>query len=371
MSQSLDVTTALQVSRRLLKNTGPDQEDLQKDFAKAYEVFYQFWPIASEKLSDSSLSRFDVAVIVADFVSDIIAGNRSLEDGEQAISQALSNVTSDEASMPEGSEQPSEQIQRLIHESESAILAIALKVRRSVEQMPLGQDVGIAVSYMLTLITDRSKSYAVSRTQSMTEIDGYHVFLKTLPIVTDITLDAWSRLGSTYYNPTAIVFDQSYVRAALADFSDFVTVYDMGMGEAVSDLVEKTASFIAEVAEAEVQRFDHLSRSDINGIKLGVADQLIGITERAWRLCMNNLISDVDDLLTDPEAAKKWLAETDAPIKPDSLLAAIRSLYSQVPTFTHDADIDLDQLDDLVTQEVALTTQAAQAMIDEVTPWSM
>jgi len=371
MSNSLDTSTALQVSRRLLKNAGSDPTMIQEEFAKAYNLFYQFWPKASAKLDGASDARFDVAIQVADYVADIVSGRITEEQGFSAITAAVFSVTTEEASLGGSAQEAEAELRKLIQNSESAILATALKVRRAVQQMPLGQDIGVAVSYMLTMITDRSKEYAVARTQSMTEIDGYHVFLKTLPIVTDIALDAWSRLGSSYYNPTAIVLDKSYVRAALSDFAQFVSIYDMGMGPAIADLTEKTAEFVTEIAEAEVAKFEHLSGTDINGIKLGVADQLIGITERAWRLCMNNLISDVDDLLAEPDKAKQWLEETETPIKPDVFLNAVRSLYSQLPAFTHDADIDLDQVDELVRQEIQLTTEAAQAMIDEMTPWTM
>ena len=76
-------------------------------------------------------------------------------------------------------------------------------------------------------------------------------------------------------------------------------------------------------------------------------------------------------MLAEPEKAKKWLSEIEKPIDVDALLAAIRNLHAELPAFTNDADIDLDSLDELVSQEFALTAQAADAMISEVVPWSM
>jgi len=369
MSKSLDLTTALGVSRTLLQKVTSGSENIEGQFGEAYQIYHDLWSVVSGHASLSPVNRHEIAVAIAGYASEVIVGSLSNDDAKLIISRTLTEV--DEASAESHESHGEKGIDQLVHASEAEILKSALKVRRAVEQMPLGQDSDIAVSYILTLVSDRAKSYSKERSQNMSVSDGFEIFIRTMPLVTDIALDAWSRLGSTYYNPTNIVFDKSYVRGALSEFRTYLEAYDMGLGAAVGDLVKQTADFIAEVAESEVARFEHLSKSDINGVKLGIADQLIAIAQRAWRLCINNLISEVDEMLAEPEKAKQWLEGTDKPIDSDALLAAIRGLYAELPTFTNDADIDLDSLDALVNQEFALTVQAADAMVSEMVPWSM
>lgn len=369
MSKRLDLTTALGVSRNLLHGVDPESDSIEAKFGEAYQVYYDLWSVIAEKTTVPNSQRHDLAIVLAGYASDVVCGSISLDQAKNVLAR-----TAEEADDAFEDVRPSNQeksLEQLIHSAESEILKAALKIRKAVDQMPLGQDAEIAVSYVLTLVSDRAKAYSTERSHNLTVADGFEIFVRTMPVVTDIALDAWSRLGSTYYNPTNIVFDRSYVRGALSEFRAYVEAYDMGLGSAVAELVNQTADFIAEVAESEVSRFEHLSKSDINGVKLGIADQLIGIAQRAWRLCINNLISDVDEMLAEPEKAKKWLSEIEKPIDVDALLAAIRNLHAELPAFTNDADIDLDSLDELVSQEFALTAQAADAMISEVVPWSM
>ncbi|WP_372997354.1 hypothetical protein [Marinobacter sp.] len=369
MSKSLDLTTALGVSRTLLQKVSFDSSNVEGQFGEAYQVYHDLWSVITSGSALSDGSRHDVAIAIAGYASEVISGAMSIDVAKLVIGQTIAEA--EEASTESPGEGHESSMDQLVHESEAEILKAALKIRRAVEQMPLGQDSDIAVSYILTLVSDRAKNYSRERSQNMSVSDGFEIFIRTMPLVTDIALDAWSRLGSTYYNPTNIVFERSYVRGALSEFRTYLEAYDMGLGAAVGDLVTRTADFIAEVAENEVSRFEHLSKTDINGVKLGIADQLIAIAQRAWRLCINNLISEVDEMLAEPEKAKQWLEQTDKPIEPDALLAAIRSLYAELPAFTNDADIDLESLDELVNQEFALTVQAADAMVSEMVPWSM
>lgn len=369
MSKSLDLTTALGVSRTLLQKVTTGSEDIEGQFGEAYQIYHDLWSEVSDKASSAPESRHDIAIAIAGYAGEVISGSVGLEEAKRVIRHTITEA--EETWADNRIQEQDASIDRLVHASEAEILKAALKVRKAVEQMPLGQDTDIAVSYILTLVSDRAKTYSQERSQSLSVADGFEIFVRTMPLVTEIALDAWSRLGSTYYNPTNIVFERSYVRGALSEFRTYLEAYDMGLGAAVGDLVDRTAEFIAEVAENEVARFEHLSKSDINGVKLGIADQLIAIAQRAWRLCINNLISEVDEMLAEPEKAKQWLEETDKPIDADALLAAIRNLHAELPTFTNDADIDLDSLDELVSQEFALTVQAADAMVSEMVPWSM
>ncbi|WP_138437880.1 hypothetical protein [Marinobacter shengliensis] len=363
-----DVTTSLKVAQSLLSGIDFTPERAEAEFGRAYRIFFDLYNAAAESVTRPS-DAYETAEYIAHFARSVLQEELTLEQALIAVRQAAGQVV---GSLPEGdSEGDNDALAPLIFRSESALLSSSLRVRKAIEQLPLGQEVDVATEYVLTLISDKAHSYAVARSQGLTEADGYRIFINTVPVATDIAIDSWGRLGSTYYNPSSATLSLSFIKAQMVDLEKYVRAYDLGLGSKLDDILAQTAQFIFDMADREGQRYDSLSNSDRQGVSLGIALHLLGLTQRAWRLCINNLINEVDDLLTNEEKGLEWLESDKAPIDIQGLFAAIQKLYSSSDGFSFDADIDLESLDAVVNQEFALTAQAADAMIEEMSPWSM
>jgi hypothetical protein len=363
------VATALQVAQSLLRGVDFDPATAEQQFGEAYGLFFELYNGATDSLK-SAQDRHLAAITIADYARAVLRSEMTKEAAGAAI-QASVKVSAESDYTGSAPARGEADLSQLILNSEAEILKAALRVRRAIEQLPLGQDVPVAVEYALTLISDQSKRYAVAGTQGLTDKDGYHVFIATMPILTDIVIEAWGRLGNTYYNPSETVFTRSYVRSQMSELSKYLEAYDMGLGDRLSSVLDDTADFIFDIADREGQTFDSLPARDRQGMSIGIAKYLIAISQRAWRLCINNLISEVDDLLADEEKAMEWLDSKAQPIDSKSLFRAIERVYVESPEFSHDADIDLETLDTLVMDEFGLTVQAADAMVEEMSPWTM
>lgn len=369
MSGTHDLTTALRVAQSLLQGIDLDPNQAESQFGAAFGTFFELYNSAAAE-PNGHYSRHLVAITIADYARSVLRGETSLETAKIAVSEAVKANESGDFSVS-GALGDSAELSQLILQSETEVLRTALRVRRAVEQLSLGQDVQVAAEYVLTLICDNAKRYAVARSNGLTEADGYQIFISTMPIITDIAVECWGRLGNTYFNPTEAVFTQSYVDSLMGDFKTYLAAYDMGLGGKIVSVVDETAAFIHEVAERESRKYDCLTARDREGVCVGIAKHLISISQRAWRLCINNLISEVDDLLADEQKALEWLEGPSTQIDTKALLRAIERVYADSRGFSTDADVDLETLDALVSEEFTLTVQAADAMVEEMSPWSM
>jgi hypothetical protein len=364
-----NIATALRVAQSLLQGVELKPEQAEQQFGLAYGIFFELYASVIES-ADTESGRMETAIIISDYARSVLRSEMSLEAAKLATSETV-KIHSE---IDFGFVRPTDStptLDRLILQSETEILKVALRVRRTIEQLPLGQDITVASEYVMTLICDQARRYSIAKAQGLTEIDGYHIFIATVPVVTDIALEGWGRLGNTYYNPGENVFTLAYVKAQMSDFKTYLEAYDMGIGEKVSGLMDETATYIYQVADKESQRFDCISARDQHGVCIGIAKHLIAISQRAWRLCINNLISDVDDLLADESKALKWLESENTPIDTDTLIRALERIYMESTEFSSDADIDLESLDAIVVGEFSLTVQAADAMVEEMSPWTM
>lgn len=364
-----NIATALRVAQSLLQGAELKPEQAEQQFGLAYGIFFELYTSVIES-ADTESGRMETAIIIADYARAVLRSELTLEAAKLATSETVKlHSASDFGFVRPADVSPT--LNRLILQSEAEILKAALRVRRAIEQLPLGQDIPVASEYVMTLICDQAKRYSVTKSQGLTEIDGYHIFIATVPIVADIALEGWGRLGNTYYNPRDTLFTLAYVKSQMSDFKTYLEAYDMGIGEKISGFMDETAAFIYQVAEKESQRFDCLTVRDQQGVCIGIAKHLIAISQRAWRLCINNLISDVDDLLADENKALEWLESAETPIDTAALIRALERVYTESAGFSHDADIDLESLDAIVIGEFSLTVQAADAMVEEMSPWTM
>lgn len=364
-----NIATALRVAQSLLQGVEFKAEQAEQQFGLAYGIFFELYTSVIDS-TDTESGRMETAIIIADYTRAVLQSELTLETAKLAIAETVIIHSESDFGFA-GLDDDSPTLDRLILQSEAEILKVALRVRRAIEQLPLGQDISVASEYVMTLICDQAKHYSLSKSQGLTEIDGYHIFIATVPVVTDIALEGWGRLGNTYYNPGEHVFTLSYVKGQMSDFKTYLEAYDMGIGEKISGLIDDTADYIYQVAEKESKRFDCLSARDQQGVCIGIAKHLIAISQRAWRLCINNLISDVDDLLADKNKALEWLESADTPIDTSALIRALDRVYTESTGFSHDADIDLESLDAIFVGEFSLTVQAADAMVEEMSPWTM
>lgn len=368
MSGINDVTTSLKVAQSLLSGIDFTPERAEQEFGHAYRIFFDLYNAASDAVSRQS-DAHTAAECIAHFARSVLHGELTIEQAMTAVKQSAAQVS---GSLPvSDAVEDDDALAPLIFRSETALLQSALRVRKAIEQLPLGQEVDVATEYVLTLVSDKAHSYAVARSKGLTEADGYRIFINTVPVATDIAVDAWGRLGSTYYNPSSATFSLSFVQSQMSDLEKYVRAYDLGLGKRLDDVLAQTAQFIFDMADREGQRYDSLSASDRQGVSLGIALHLLRLAQRAWRLCINNLINEVDELLTDEEKGIEWLGSDRPPIDVHALFSAIQKLYNNSDGFSFDADVDLESLDTVVNQEFTLTAQAADAMIEEMSPWSM
>ncbi len=368
MPKTPDITAALHVSRVLVKACDLTNGNAEESFGEAYRVFFALFDQVASQASSEQMRR-DSAIHIADYAVAVLDGGMTMEVALGAVQRAVATQV---AILEDGWSSDEESVSAHILNSESEILKSALRIRKLIEQLPLGQEMQTANEYLMTLVVDTAKAYGVERSEGLTELDGYRLFVKAMPVLTDITIECWGRLASAYYNPEGRVLSDSLVDAEMSDFIRYIESYDMGQKENLPRIKADTLRFVSQVAQRESERLDLIGAIDRQGLSIGMVQRLLNLAQRGWRMCINETISEVDEILNDEQAALDWL-ESGAPsaMGNRSFFSGLERLHAQQEPFSHDADVDLQSIDKLVKYEFSVTVQAADAMIGEMLPWSM